>query len=151
MLRLVIAETNYGLAPFNQARIEESADDNPYHDVGNVLARYMISHMGIPPLFYASMRYLIAAAALAHLIWPMPRPRGPLIAGTLLLGVFSFGLFYIALQTVNASSASVVGLSQSPMGILLAMSLLGERASLQRIVGIVLTFLGVALDRKSVV
>lgn len=112
---------------------------------GNVLARYMISHMGIPPLFYASMRYLIAAGALAHLIWPMPRPRGPLIAGTLLLGVFSFGLFYLALQTVDASSASVVGLSQSPMGVLLAMSLLGERASTQRILGIVLTLSGVAL------
>ena len=28
---------------------------------GNVLARYMISHWGIPPLFYGSSHYLIAA------------------------------------------------------------------------------------------
>ena len=110
---------------------------------GNVLARYMIADMDIPPLFYAAMRYLVVTVVLCHLLWPMPKPRGALVAGTLLLGVCAFGLFYIALEYVDASSAAVVNLAQSPIGVLLAIGLLGERPSPRRLAGTVVTLAGV--------
>jgi O-acetylserine/cysteine efflux transporter len=109
----------------------------------NIIAKVVIDDMNVPPFFYATARYAVVLVALFVLLKPMPRPRLRVVAGALLFGYGAFGLFFLALKTVDASSAAVVNLTQAPIGALLAVMLLGERLTLRGTVGAFLTFAGV--------
>jgi drug/metabolite transporter (DMT)-like permease len=109
----------------------------------NVLSKYVVSDLNVPPLFYAATRFVLVSLALAPLLRPAPRPLGRLIAAALLMGGGNFGLLFVGLKYASPSAAAVVMQVNMPATVLLSMLFLGERIDRRRAVGITLTLFGV--------
>ena len=58
----------------------------------NIVSKYVVSHLGSPPLFYATARFAVVAIATLPWLLPMPRPRLRLITVALLMGGGNFAL-----------------------------------------------------------
>lgn len=108
----------------------------------NIVSKYVVSHLGLPPLFYAAMRFAVVALATAPWLLPMPRPRWRLLVVALLMGGGNFALLFVGLKTSTPSAAAVIGQLGVPMTTLLSMAMLGERIHWRRALGIALTFVG---------
>jgi len=108
----------------------------------NIVSKYVVSHLGSPPLFYAAVRFGIVAVATLPWLLPMPRPRWRLIAVALLMGGGNFALLFVGLKTSTPSAAAVIGQLGVPITTLLSVLMLGETIHWRRVVGIVLTFVG---------
>lgn len=108
----------------------------------NIVSKYVVSHLGLPPLFYAAVRFGIVALATLPWLLPMPRPRWRLIVVALLMGGGNFALLFVGLKTSTPSAAAVISQLGVPITTLLSMLMLGERIHWRRGLGIALTFLG---------
>lgn len=110
---------------------------------GFVPSKYGAAHM--PPLLFLALRY---ALIVALTLWFVPLPRGhwrPLIAYSLTLGIGHFALLYVGLRLgVEASTASIIWLSQVPLTTLLAFFVLGDRPSWRTILGMAIALAGSA-------
>ena len=109
----------------------------------NIVSKYVVSHLGLPPLFYACVRFGIVALAVSPWLLPMPRPRWRLMVVALLMGGGNFALVFLALKSSTPSAVAVVGQLGVPITTLLSMVMLGEKIHWRRGLGIGLTFLGV--------
>jgi O-acetylserine/cysteine efflux transporter len=109
----------------------------------NIVSKYVVSHLGLPPLFYAAVRFAVVALATVPWLWPMPKPRGRLVAVALLMGGGNFALIFIGLKYATPSSVAVVSQLGVPITTLLSVMMLGEQIRWRRAVGIALTFAGV--------
>ena len=109
----------------------------------NIVSKYVVSHLGLPPLFYAAMRFAVVALATLPWLLPMPRPRARLVAVALLMGGGNFALIFIGLKYATPSSVAVVSQLGVPITTLLSVVMLGERIRWRRAFGIALTFAGV--------
>jgi O-acetylserine/cysteine efflux transporter len=108
----------------------------------NVMSKYVVSILDVPPLFYAFLRFAILAAVTFPFLFPMPRPRWRIIAVALLMGGGNFTLFFIGLKFSTPSSAAIVLQLGMPITTLLSVLVLGEKIRWRRGVGILLTFAG---------
>lgn len=108
----------------------------------NIVSKYVVSHLGVPPLFYAALRFAVVALATAPWLLPMPRPRWRLVLVALLMGGGSFALLFIGLKTSTPSAVAVIGQLGVPITTLLSVWMLGEKIHWRRGLGIMLTFLG---------
>jgi drug/metabolite transporter (DMT)-like permease len=103
----------------------------------------LIVRYQVPPLFYALVRFGLAAVLLLGYLRPLPRPGVRMLLAGVLLGGGHFGLMFLGLRTVSASGAAIILQLIIPTTTLLSMLLLGERLSLQRGLGIAVAFIGV--------
>jgi drug/metabolite transporter (DMT)-like permease len=110
-----------------------------------VLSRQVIAEWGVPPLFYAALRFSSVIGLVFFWLRPMPRPAWRLIAVALCMGAANFALLNIGLQTATASSAAVVSQLGVPITTLLSVLMLGERIRWRRGLGIALAFGGAML------
>ena len=110
--------------------------------LNNVISKIVIAHMGVPPLFYAAVRFAIVAAAVSPWLLPAPRPIWRLIAVGLLMGAGNFALLFVGLKTASPSGVAVVSQLGVPITTLLSVLILGERIRWRRGLGIALTFIG---------
>ncbi|WP_309607049.1 DMT family transporter [Phenylobacterium sp.] len=108
----------------------------------NIVSKFVVSHLGLPPLFYAAVRFGIVAAATLPWLLPMPRPRWRLVVVATLMGGGNFALLFVGLKTSTPSAAAVVGQLGVPITTLLSVAMLGERVRWRRGLGIALTFVG---------
>src|SRR5690348_17054356 len=108
----------------------------------NIGSKYAVSHLGAPPLFYASVRFLVVALATLPWLLPAPRPLWRVVAVALLMGGGNFALLFVGLKTSTPSAAAVVGQLGVPITTLLSVVMLGEQIRWRRMLGITLTFLG---------
>ncbi|MEO8113781.1 MAG: DMT family transporter [Phenylobacterium sp.] len=108
----------------------------------NIVSRLVVGHMGVPPLFYATVRFAVVTLAVFPWLRPVPRPLWRLIVVALLIGGGNFALVFMGLQTATPSAAAVVGQLGVPITTLLSVFLLGERIRWRRGLGIALTFAG---------
>lgn len=108
----------------------------------NILSKYVVSILDVPPLFYAFVRFAILALATFPFLFPMPRPRWRIIAVALLMGGGNFTLFFVGLKFSTPSSAAIVLQLGMPITTLLSVLVLGETIRWRRGVGILLTFAG---------
>src|SRR6185437_1016549 len=74
----------------------------------NIVSKYVVSQLGLPPLFYAAIRFGIVALATLPWLWPMPKPRWRLVLVALLMGGGNFALLLLGLKTSTPSAAAVV-------------------------------------------
>jgi drug/metabolite transporter (DMT)-like permease len=111
----------------------------------NIVSKFAVSHLGAPPLFYASVRFLVVALATLPWLFPMPRPRWRVVAVAMLMGGGNFALLFVGLKTSTPSAAAVVGQLGVPITTLLSVVMLGEQIHWRRILGIALTFAGALL------
>jgi drug/metabolite transporter (DMT)-like permease len=108
----------------------------------NIVSKYVVSHMGLPPLFFAAVRFGIVALAASPWLLPMPKPRWRLIGVALLMGGGNFALLFIGLKTSTPSAAAVVSQLGVPITTLLSVMMLGEQIHWRRGLGIALTVAG---------
>ena len=111
--------------------------------VNNIVSKYVISILDVPPLFYAASRFAIVAACLVPFLRPAPRPLWRLILAAFLMGAGNFGLMFVGLKYSTPSSAAVVLQLGMPATLILSVLFLGERIRWRRGLGIFLTFAGV--------
>ena len=110
---------------------------------GFVPSKYGAAHM--PPLLFLALRFLLIVAMT---IWFVPLPRGqwrPVIYYSLSLGIGHFALLYVGLRLgVEATTASIIWLSQVPLTTLLAFFFLGDRPTLRTVIGMSIALAGSA-------
>jgi drug/metabolite transporter (DMT)-like permease len=111
----------------------------------NIVSKYVVAILGVPPLFYATARFLVVALAAAPWLFPAPRPLWRVIAIALLLGGFNFAFVFVGLRTATPSAAAVVSQLGVPITTLLSVVMLGEKIRWRRGLGIALTFAGAML------
>lgn len=111
----------------------------------NILSKYVVSGLEVPPLFYAAARFAILTAVLIPFLRPVPRPIWRLVVTALLMGGGNFALMFVGLKMSTPSAVSVVFQLGLPMTVLLSVLMLHERIGLWRGFGIGLTFAGVVI------
>jgi len=98
-----------------------------------------------PPLLFVALRFTIVAAMLLPFA-AMPRGRWRAMCGLVLtLGVAHFAFMYTGLVLTPASTAALIQQLQVPFAAVLAAIFLGERLSLRRLLGMVVTLIGVTI------
>jgi drug/metabolite transporter (DMT)-like permease len=113
--------------------------------LNNIVSKFVVSDMDVPPLFYATARFAVVALAVFPWLLPAPRPLWRLIAIALLLGGFNFAFVFVGLRTATPSAAAVVSQLGVPITTLLSVVMLGEKIRWRRGLGIALTFAGAML------
>ena len=111
----------------------------------NIISKIVVAEWGVPPLFYALVRFALVAAATLPWLLPAPRPMWRLIAVASLMGGGNFALLFIGLKTASPSAAAVVLQLGVPMTTVLSMLMLGEKVRWRRGIGIALTLIGALL------
>ena len=111
----------------------------------NVLSKIVVGQWGVPPLFYAGLRFAIVFVVTLPWLRPVPKPLWRIVAIGLLMGGGNFALLFIGLQTASPSAAAIVVQAGLPMTTLLSIVMLGERIHWRRWLGIALTLVGVVL------
>jgi len=110
-----------------------------------VVTRWVVAEAGVPPLFFAAMRFAGIALVLAWFLWPLPQNLGTLFLIAMGMGAVHFALLFQGLAHAEASSVSVIGQLGVPFSTLMSMAFLGETVGWRRGLGIVLAFAGALL------
>ena len=95
-----------------------------------------------PPFLLMGLRFTIAALIL---IWWFPIPKKllkDLFVVSLIGGTLTYGLVYMGLDRVDASSSILLVHTEVPFGVIIAYFLFKEKPSLRSIVGIFIAFIG---------
>jgi len=110
-----------------------------------VVTRWVIADAGVPPLFFAGMRFAGIALVLFWFLKPIPKNLSMLFLIAMGMGAVHFALLFMGLANAEASSVSVVGQLGVPFSTLLSMAFLGEVVGWRRGLGIMLAFAGAVL------
>lgn len=108
----------------------------------NIVSKIVVAQWGVPPLFYASVRFALVALCTVPWLFPAPRPLWRLITVALLMGGGNFALLFIGLKTASPSAASIIVQLGVPMTTILSMLMLGEQVRWRRGIGMALTLAG---------
>ena len=110
-----------------------------------VVTRWVVADAGVPPLFFAAMRFAGVAAVLFWFLRPIPKHLGTLFLIAMGMGAVHFALLFTGLANAEASAVSVVGQLGVPFSTLMSMAFLGETVGWRRGIGILLAFAGAIL------
>ena len=108
----------------------------------NIVSKIVVAHWGVPPLFFAAVRFGLVAAVTLPWLLPAPRPIWRILLVGLLMGGGNFALLFMGFRTASPSAASVVIQLGVPFTTVLSMLLLGETVRWKRGLGIALTLTG---------
>ncbi|MCA0358199.1 MAG: DMT family transporter [Proteobacteria bacterium] len=108
----------------------------------NIISKLVVAHWGVPPLYYAAVRFALVALLTLPWLLPAPRPTWRMVLVGLLMGGGNFALLFMGFQTASPSAASVVIQVGVPFTTLLSVLILGEKIRWRRGLGIALTLLG---------
>ena len=108
----------------------------------NIISKIVVAHWGVPPLFYAAVRFAIVAAVTLPWLLPAPRPTWRIVAVGLLMGAGNFALLFMGFKTASPSASAVVIQLGVPFTTILSMLMLGEKVRWKRGLGIALTLAG---------
>lgn len=98
-----------------------------------------------PPLLLMSMRFFIAGLIL---VWFVPIPRHclkDLFWISLVGSTVQYGLTFTGLSMIDASLGGIIVQLEVPFSVLLAVIIFRERPGLLRIIGMTVSFIGIAL------
>lgn len=110
-----------------------------------VLTRWVVADNGVPPVFFAGLRFLGVALCLIPFLFPRPGNLRILFLVSLMIGSLHFALLFVGLQHAEASAVAVTGQLGVPFSTLMSMMFLGEVIRWRRALGIVLAFIGVLI------
>ena len=117
-----------------------------------VVTRWVIAEAGVPPIFFAAMRFAGIALVLLWFLRPIPKNLGTLFLIAMGMGAVHFALLFQGLANAEASAVSVVGQLGVPFSTLMSMAFLGETVGWRRGLGILMAFAGallIAVDPQS--
>jgi len=95
-----------------------------------------------PPFLLMGLRFTVAALIL---IWWFPIPKKllkDLFIVSLIGGTLTYGLVYMGLDRVDASSSILLVHTEVPFGVIIAYFLFKERPGIKNILGIIIAFIG---------
>ena len=95
-----------------------------------------------PPFLLMGLRFTITALIL---IWWFPIPKKlikNLFIVSLIGGTLSYGLVYMGLNIVDASSSTLIIQTEVPFGVIIAYFLFKEKPGIKNIIGIIIAFVG---------
>lgn len=111
--------------------------------------QYAVIKVGLvdfPPLFFVGLRFAIVAAILLPFVArPTKRELATFFLISIFIGGLNFGLVFVGLKEAPASVTGIANQLWTPLMLLLAWPLLGERPSLRAALGVAIAFGGVAL------
>lgn len=110
-----------------------------------VVTRWVVADAGVPPLFFAAIRFAGIALVLFWFLRPIPKNLGTLFLIAMGMGAVHFALLFTGLAHAEASAVSVVGQLGVPFSTLMSMMFLGEVVGWRRALGIALAFAGAIL------
>lgn len=110
-----------------------------------VVTRWVVADAGVPPLFFAAMRFAGIALVLFWFLRPIPKNLGTLFLIAMGMGAVHFAFLFMGLANAEASSVAVVGQLGVPFSTLMSMAFLGEVVGWRRGLGIMLAFAGAIL------
>jgi len=110
--------------------------------LNTVLSKVVITQMGVPPMSYALVRFVLVALMVLPWLFPMPKPRLRLLLVALLMGGGNFVFLFLGLKTASPSGTAIVSQLGVPMTTILSVVILGETIRWRRGIGIALTFIG---------
>lgn len=110
-----------------------------------VVTRWVVADLGVPPLFFAAIRFLGVAVCLIPFLRPVPPNLKMLFLIAMFIGAVHFALLFMGLAGAEASAAAVTGQLGVPFSTLMSMAFLGETIGWRRGLGIMLAFAGVVL------
>lgn len=105
----------------------------------NIVSKMVVSHMGVPPLFYTAARLVLLTALTLPWLLPMPTPRWRMLVVALLMGGANWGLMFMGLRYASPSASAIVLQLGVPATALLSFLMLGERVTPRRAVGMAMT------------
>lgn len=111
----------------------------------NIVSKFVVSYMDVPPLFYAAVRFAVVAAVVFPWLRNPPRPLWRLLTVAMLMGGGNFALMFVGLKSATPSSVAVVSQVMVPMTTVLSFLILGERLNARRAAGIAMTLAGALL------
>ena len=111
--------------------------------MGIVVAKSAITHF--PPILLMSFRFLVTASVLVWLVKPPKGFYASLFWISIVSAAIQYSLTFTGLRSLDASVAALVVQTEVPFLIILGVFLLGERASLRKWAGVLISFLGVLL------
>ena len=117
-----------------------------------VVTRWVVFDMGVPPVFFAGLRFAGIALVLVFFLRPIPKDLKTLFAISMCIGAVHFALLFQGLANAESSSVAVVGQLGVPFSTLMSMAFLGEVVGWRRGLGIMLAFAGallIAVDPSS--
>ena len=95
-----------------------------------------------PPFLLMGLRFTIAALIL---IWWFPIPRGllkNLFIVSFIGGTLTYGLVYMGLNSVDASSSTLLIQTEVPFGVIIAYFLFKEKPGIKNVLGMIIAFVG---------
>jgi len=110
-----------------------------------VVTRWVIADAGVPPIFFAGLRFAGIALVLCWFLRPIPKNLGMLFLIAMGIGAVHFALLFMGLAKAEASAVSVVGQLGVPFSTLMSMVFLGETVGWRRGTGIMMAFAGATL------
>lgn len=110
-----------------------------------IVTRWVVTDGGVPPLFFAGIRFLGIALVLAWFLRPVPKNLGTLFVIAMGMGGVHFAFLFLGLKYADASAAAVVTQLGVPLSTLMSMAFLGEVVGWRRGLGIMLAFAGACL------
>jgi O-acetylserine/cysteine efflux transporter len=110
-----------------------------------VVTRWVIADAGVPPVFFAAVRFLGIALVLVPFLFPAPKQMLSLFMISMCMGAVHFALLFMGLAHAEASAVSVTGQLGVPFATIMSVIFLGERVHWRRGLGIVLAFAGVMI------
>ena len=110
-----------------------------------VVTRWVIADAGVPPIFFAGLRFAGIALVLVWFLRPIPKNLGMLFLIAMGIGAVHFALLFMGLANADASAVSVVGQIGVPFSTLMSMVFLGETVGWRRGIGIMMAFAGATL------
>jgi len=108
----------------------------------NIVSKIVVAEWGVPPLFYAAIRFSLVVLCTLPWLLPAPKPTWRLILVGLLMGGGNFALLFMGLKTASPSAAAIVIQLGVPITTVLSMFMLGEQVRWRRGIGMALTLAG---------
>jgi O-acetylserine/cysteine efflux transporter len=100
----------------------------------------------VPPLFLSVLRFSITLIVLLPFIKPIGKMWKPMLAVAALTGPLHFGLQFVGLDMAHDLSPMIIAMQLwIPATVALAAIFLGEQAPISRIIGMAVSFIGVAV------
>lgn len=110
-----------------------------------IVTKMVVSTASIPPMIFATGRFLLLLAIVFPWLRPVPKQLGNVIVVGMLMGAGVFGLGFLGMRTSTPSAVGVVSQLAIPITVVLSYFMLGERMDSRRVAGIVIALAGVLL------
>ena len=109
-----------------------------------IVTRWVLAEFEAPPLWLAAIRFGLLGVVLIPFLRPIPEKLGLIFLISMGVGAAHFGCLFVGLSMAEAGAAGITSQLSAPFSTILSAIFLGEKVRWRRVLGIILSFLGVA-------